>query len=213
MLIDLREEGREGDQEGNINAREKHRSIASHTPSNRGPLVHAPVGDWTCKVGMEPWLGLKPITFQFMGSSNQVNHTSKGIVLFCLDDTWLFSTCSYSPLSCFSLTSLSVLLPRPYNTHTQPAPTLTNISHCGSLFTDTWGFRQFFGMPLRIFLPVFISASSPWTFTAALTPLSHSCLVPAFRTLARVARYSYSLVMQHNLTVSLLVDRCPGCSC
>ena len=45
MLIDLREEGREGDQEGNINAREKHRSIASHTPSNRGPLVHAPVGD------------------------------------------------------------------------------------------------------------------------------------------------------------------------
>ena len=67
MLIDLREEGREGDQEGNINAREKHLSIASHTPSNRGPLVRAPVGDWTCKVGMEPWLGIKPVTFSIYG--------------------------------------------------------------------------------------------------------------------------------------------------
>ena len=60
MLIDFRERGREGEREGKIiiDVREKHRLVAFHMCLYRGPNPqprHVPL------------LGIKPVTFQFVG--------------------------------------------------------------------------------------------------------------------------------------------------
>ena len=76
-FIDFRERGREEEREReNIDVREKHRSVASHTRP-----------DWGSNPQPRhvPWSGIEPVTFQFTGwCSNDLSHTGQRSSRFIL---------------------------------------------------------------------------------------------------------------------------------